>query len=68
MNGMSTYTGIMYINEGALVFGSSAALAAISAGAIVPTGASLDLAGQDYTSAEPLTINTTAWGASVILT
>ena len=59
LSGANTYTGATTITAGTLKLGSTTALGAIAGATVVSSGAALDLNGQAYASAEPLTISGT---------
>lgn len=63
LNGASTYGKTTTISGGTIQLGNASALGSIAYGTVVAAGAALDLCGHNYTSIEPLTINTTATGA-----
>lgn len=65
LNGANTYGKTTTISAGTIRVGSASALGSAAFGTVVAAGAALDVYGQNYTSNEPLTINTTAWGAII---
>ncbi|HRG10626.1 MAG TPA: hypothetical protein PLJ08_18770, partial [Cyclobacteriaceae bacterium] len=62
--GVSTYTGTTTVNTGTLRLGSLTALGTTAGGTIVNTGAAIDISGQNYAAAEPLTLNGTGISGS----
>jgi len=63
--GSNNYSGTTTIAEGEIRLGSATALGTVGNGTVIDAGGVLDLNGQNYTTDEPLTINTTAGGAIV---
>jgi autotransporter-associated beta strand protein len=57
LSGNNLWKGSMTVSAGTLKLGSTTALGAIDGGTSIASGAVLDLNGQNYTTAEPLTIN-----------
>jgi autotransporter-associated beta strand protein len=59
LSGNNTYTGTYTVSNGLLKLGSGTALGPVGSGTTVASGAALDLNGQNYALAEPLTISGT---------
>lgn len=59
LSGANTFTGATTITAGTLKLGSTTALGTVAGATVVTSGTALDLNGQAYASAEPLTISGT---------
>ncbi|MBN8575810.1 MAG: autotransporter-associated beta strand repeat-containing protein [Cytophagales bacterium] len=57
--GASSYTGPTAVSAGTLRIGSATALGTVAGGTTVNSGAAIDINGQNYAAAEPLTLNGT---------
>ncbi|MBX2898903.1 MAG: autotransporter-associated beta strand repeat-containing protein [Cyclobacteriaceae bacterium] len=57
--GASSYTGPTTVSAGTLRIGSATALGTVAGGTTVNSGAAIDINGQNYAAAEPLTLNGT---------
>lgn len=67
LSGGNSYTGLTTISQGILKCGSTNALGTIAGSTTIVDGASLDLNGLNYSTAEPLTINGTGVSASGVI-
>lgn len=67
LSGGNSYTGLTTISQGILKCGSTNALGTITGSTTIVDGASLDLNGLNYSTAEPLTINGTGVSANGVI-